>query len=85
MHTWAHLEANTGNVGNNDAPVQFSARWILRNGWNDRNILYNSYIIIGWAQLEAKIGNLGDRGYLSLIFGALDFASDMGRGELLIV
>lgn len=53
---WASFEERHENMG--DVNVEYSARWLLREGCN--YVQDNPHLWIKWAELEAECGNLGD-------------------------
>lgn len=53
---WASFEENHENIG--DVNVEYSARWLLREGCN--YVQDNPHLWIKWAEVEAECGNLGD-------------------------
>ncbi|MBR6537680.1 MAG: ATP-binding protein [Lachnospiraceae bacterium] len=54
--SWASFEEKHGNIG--DETVEYSARWLLREGCNF--VQDNPHLWIKWADAEAKNENLGN-------------------------
>jgi hypothetical protein len=50
LYNWAIFERRRGNIGEREAPADFTARWLLRTGWS--KIKDNLQYVLTWSRLE---------------------------------